>query len=97
MRADKIDKIEIDSIGRLCITPHMEEFFQIWTLATGVQWDDKGRFLFSPEPREWTYLDWYKHIISVIKECNCVLTLTDDTEWINVPSTLKTEICMFQK
>jgi DNA-binding transcriptional regulator/RsmH inhibitor MraZ len=96
MHTDKIDKIEIDSIGRLCITPHIKEFTLIYREAKEVHWDTTHKFLYSPPPREWSYLDWYKHIIGVVKECNCILELTDDTEWINVPQPLKTDICTLQ-
>lgn len=93
MYTDKIDKIEIDSIGRLCITPHIKEFALIYREAKEVHWDVTRKFLYSPKPREWTYLDWYKHIIDVVKDCNCLLAVTDDTEWINVSLPLKTQIC----
>ncbi len=97
MLTDKIKAIEIDSTGRLCITPVREEFFGIWLLGKEVHWDEKDRFLYTPAPREWTYLDWYNHILNVVEEFNRALVLTDDTEWINVPLSLKNEICISQK
>jgi len=37
-------------------------------LLVEVHWNDKEGYLFSPKPREWSYLDWYKHIIGVVKD-----------------------------
>lgn len=93
MRNDKISKIEIDESGRLVITPDTEKFTMIYRSASEVHWDDKINSLYSPKPRKLSYLDWYKHIISIIvSECNCRLLITDSTKWINVPDEMKCEI-----
>ncbi|BAU54734.1 hypothetical protein [Mucilaginibacter gotjawali] len=95
MKTDHIKEIKIDESGRLCIFPEKERFSMIWRSATEVHWDDKGLFLFSPKPREWSYFDWYKHIIKVVQEANCHLVITDKTVWIDIPPTLKEEIESF--
>jgi len=93
MRTDKIIKIEIDESGRLLITPDTERFTMIYRSAAEVHWDNKMNALYSPKPREWSYLDWYKHIVSlIVTDCNCRLLITESTEWINVPDDLKNEI-----
>jgi hypothetical protein len=95
---DNISTIFIDKNGRLCIKPATKEFTLIYRSATEVHWDNKERFLYSPKPRELTYLDWYKHIISVISiECDCKLTIITDTKWIGVPNDLKNDILDFDK
>ena len=90
---DNISEIGIDSQERLYIKPEKEKFTLIYRTATEVHWDDKGNFLFSPKPKEWTYFDWYRQIIGVVEtECNCKLLLTDKTIWVNVPNDLKAQI-----
>jgi hypothetical protein len=93
MKTDNIKKISIDSLNRLCIYPEKEVFTLIWRSATEVNWDSEDSFLYSPEPREWSYFDWFKHIIGVVKDdYNCDLLITKDTLWINIPESLKQAI-----
>lgn len=65
----------------------------IWRAAVEVNWDNKGLFLYSLKPREWSYLDWYKHITGTIEsEYKCILFLSENTEWVNIPPILKNQI-----
>ena len=93
MKNDNIKEVTIDDSGRLCIFPEIEKFIYIYRTATEVHWDNKGMFLYSSKPREWSYLDWYKHIINVVKnECYCNLSLTKNTLFTNIAEILKKEI-----
>ncbi|HVW13212.1 MAG TPA: hypothetical protein VHB54_05305 [Mucilaginibacter sp.] len=93
MKTDFIKEIKIDESGRLCILPEKEKFTQIYRLGKEVHWDQNGRFLYSPKPQEWTYLDWYKHIVNIIKnECNIDLLITPNTHWNNITSSLQEQI-----
>lgn len=93
MQTDDIKEIMIDESGRLRIYPSKEKLSMIWRSATEVHWDVEGSFLYSPKPREWSYLDWFKHIINVIKnETNCQLIPTENTLWVNIPTSLKEEM-----
>ncbi len=95
LKTDVIISIEIDDLGRLRIYPEKEEFALIYTTATEVHWDGKGRFLYSPKPREWSYFDWYKQITSVVKEvCNCELLLNSNTRFDNLPENLLNQILL---
>lgn len=85
MEPDKIAKITIDSEGRLQIFPTSNTYPMIYREAVEVHWDSDGRFLYSPKPREWTYLHWFKHIIDVAGG----LALSPDTIWTNVPDELR--------
>lgn len=95
MTTDRIKEIKIDDSGRLCIFPENEKFSLIWRSATEVHWDDKELFLFSPKPRDWSYFDWFKHIIDVIKEANCELIISNSTLWVDIPITLREQIETF--
>jgi hypothetical protein len=93
MKSDTIAEIGIDSQERLYIVPLKEQFPLIWRSATEVHWEPNSYYLYSPMPREWNYIDWYLHILRVIKdECACQLLLAADTNWVNIPDELKHEI-----
>ena len=95
---DKITKVEIDDSGKLHIKPEKSKFTMIYRTATEVHWDDKSMTLYSPKPRDWSYLDWFLHIVGVAKnECSVTLKLTDKTEWINITDELKVEITKAQQ
>ncbi|WP_157781168.1 hypothetical protein [Hymenobacter sedentarius] len=97
MKTDAIKEIGIDADGRLIIKPATVRFLHIWRSGAEVQWDDKQQALFSPKPREWSYLDWYRHIIEVAKDGDgggVVLQITPSTEWNNVSDELKQQILM---
>jgi hypothetical protein len=99
MITDNITEISIDSYGRLCIKPETEKFYQIWRTATEVHWDVNGLFLYGPKPipvKEWTYFDWYKHIITVVKNCQCKLIITPNTTWKDIPPNLQQQIVAYK-
>jgi hypothetical protein len=92
MKSDNIQEIKIDDSGRLCITPEKEKVAIVFMAEMEVSWDVKGSFLYSPKPREWSYFDWYLQILAAAKECNCQLSLTDKTSWVDIPIALKEQI-----
>jgi hypothetical protein len=92
-KTDNIVLIEIDNSGRLNIKPESVRFTLIYRTATEVHWNNVSKTLYSPQPKDWTYLDWFNHIIKVAREeCFCSLIITDQTVWINIPNDLKAEI-----
>ena len=93
MRKDKILRIEIDSDGKLLIGPEESKFPMIYRTATEIHWDADKDSVYSPAPREWTYLKWYKHIVDTIEiEADIQLQLTNQTDWVNIPPDLKNAI-----
>ena len=98
MNLDTITEIAIDHSGRLTIKPRNRKFEYIYRSATEVHWDSTNECLYSPKHREWSYLDWYKHMISSVEsEYGCKLVLVEDTRWTNIPDTLKHEIEAWEK
>ncbi len=85
-------EVGIDEAGRLCVAPSSHSFPFIYREAVEVHWDAQGAFLYSPMPREWTYLDWFKQIVSAGELQGCALQLSGDTKWNNVPEELRGEI-----
>jgi hypothetical protein len=92
METDKITEIGIDTTERLYIKPENVKFTLIYRTATEVHWDNEGLFLYSPKPKDWSYLQWFKHIINVAEDCNCKLIITENTKWKNISDELKNEI-----
>lgn len=93
MSSDFIARIEIDATGRLCVTPSSVTFDHIYRAAMEVHWDNDGRFLYSPKPREWSYADWFKQIVAAAKdEYGCDLKITNSTEWKEIPLDLKDQL-----
>lgn len=87
---DKINEVGIDADGRLYVTPSSAAFPQIWRSAAQVHWDAAQGRLFSPKPRQWTYVDWFSQIIWVAAdEYRIWLRLTPETAWSNVSDELR--------
>lgn len=93
MTNENITEIGIDLKGRLYIKPFKVKFTMIYRSAAEVHWDNTQLFLYSPKPREWSYFDWFKHIVSLIKtDYGCNLILTDKTRWNNIDKKLRKQM-----
>ena len=90
MNSDTIIEIAIDDSGRLTIKPKTQKFAHIYRAATEVHWDSINERLYSPKPREWSYLQWYEQIVAaVVDEYGIRLSPSSRTKWVNVDSELK--------
>jgi len=96
MGSDEIALIHIDSEGRLCVSPKTKEFPFIYREAMEVSWDKKGKYLYSPKPRKWSYREWYTQIIRAAQEQGCELVVKEETKWVNISEALKDEILSHQ-
>lgn len=93
MAQETIAEVGIDEVGRLYVRPTSTSFDFFYRAAMEVNWDAATRRLFSPKPREWTYLDWFKQIIAAAAdEYGTALRVTPDTAWTNIPAGLRAEI-----
>ena len=92
MKRDDITALGIDADGRLWVRPSSETFPLIYREAMEVHWDAEGRFLYSPKPREWSYLRWFQQIVNAAAEVQCCLRLTAETQWENIPEALRSDI-----
>lgn len=93
MNTDRIAEIRIDATGRLCVLPKKHSFPFIYRSGMEVHWDEDGKYLYSPPPREWPYIRWFQQIIAAVKEeYGCVLVITPETLWHDIDDTLKTSI-----
>ncbi len=92
MTKDGIATVAIDDLGRLCVMPLSAIFPYIYREAMEVGWDQDGKFLYSPIPREWSYGRWFQQIIAATKEQGCELVVSETTIWENVPEPVRLEI-----
>jgi hypothetical protein len=95
MHIDGIKEVGIDNKGRLYVAPKSDTFPMIYREAMEVHWDVQGCYLFAPPPPRSelaTPIFWYRQIIKAAKEQSCHLQLRPDTNWLNIPETLKAEI-----
>ncbi len=87
MAPDSIIEVMIDPMGRLIIVPFSNTYPMIYREAVEVHWDARGKFLYSPKPREWTCFDWFRHIVSTAGD----FILSQQTKWTNIPPELRAE------
>lgn len=92
MTQDQIAEVRIDEDGRLCVVPTSASFPYIYREAMEVHWDDNSRFLYSPKPREWSYVRWFQQILAAAREQSSLLRLTSTTKWSGVPESIRAEI-----
>jgi hypothetical protein len=93
MTVDEIVEVRIDDGGRLLVRPQVGTFPHIYRAAMEVRWDPDNRTLFSPKPREWSYLRWFQQIVAAAAgEYGVHLVITRDTTWTNVPDALRVEM-----
>jgi Integron Cassette Protein Hfx_Cass5 len=93
MQHEAIIEIGIDALDRLYICPAITSFDCIWRAAMEVRWDGQGQRLFSPKPREWSYIRWFEQILAAAAdEYGIQLHLTTQTIWSNVPEDLRSAI-----
>ena len=67
MKEDAIAEVGIQDSGGLYVRPTRESLPYIYREGVEVHWDTKKKLLYSPKPREWSYFDWFRHIIGTAK------------------------------
>lgn len=93
MTTDEIVEVKIDGDGKLLVRPQTCAFPYIYRAAMEVGWNPDNRTLFSPKPREWSYLRWFQQIVSAVAgEYDVRLVITPQTAWSDVPDALRAEI-----
>jgi hypothetical protein len=92
MEHDEIIEIGIDSDERLYLVPSSKEFPFIYREAKEVSWHPEQKCLYSPKPKEWSYVHWYTQILNAVKEQSCNLSISKNVKWVAVPESIKLEI-----
>lgn len=94
MRDVLIAAVTMDETGRLLLRPAETLFDDLHMAgAWGFRWDVPTRSLAIPLPREWSYRDWFDHVVTIIgQQYGVHLKLGPQTQWASVPSTIQKEI-----
>ena len=92
MKQEFVAAIEIDSTGRIHVTPGESQFPYIYREAMEVSWNESTRSLYSPVPREWSYAQWLQQILAAASEQGVKLVLGPSTKWVNVSNELRAEL-----
>jgi hypothetical protein len=92
MLTDIIVAVGIDASGSLWIRPQNAKFPYIYREASEVRWDAERDCLFSPGPRKWSYIDWFRHLVEGAREQGTMLILSPATSWHNIDDALREEL-----
>jgi hypothetical protein len=94
MRDELISAVTLDESGRLLLKPS-ETLFDTLHMAGawGFRWEGPTGSLAIPLSKEWSYCDWFNHVVTVIRSNYGVhLKVGPKTHWTSVPSTVQAEI-----
>lgn len=91
-KVDFIDAVGIDLDGPLWLRPRTASFPMVCREGREVQWNREERHLYAPKPRQWTYVDWFRHVLSTASEQGVELWLTPETEWVCIDEELRREL-----
>lgn len=94
MRDELIAEVALDDVGRLLLKPAQTLFDNLHTAgAWGFRWDAPTTSLAIPKPKEWTYRDWFEHVVRIIgSQYGVHLKVGPDTRWTAVPASVRDEI-----
>jgi len=94
MRKELISEVTMDDSGRLLLKPATTSFDTLHMAgAWGFRWDEPTSSLAIPLPREWSYCDWFNHVVAIIsQEYGVHLAVGPQTDWVSVPEAVRTEI-----
>lgn len=95
MKKATVVRIEINADGRILVYPdrHDPTFQYVYRAGAEVSWDAAAKAFSGQSPRTWSYIDWYRNIVSAARsECGVELVVSAETRWINVPVDLMHEI-----
>jgi hypothetical protein len=74
------------------VKPTFSSFPLVYREAVEVNWDASKKVLYSPKPREWSYFDWFRHIIDIAYGDKSKVSITPETAWIQIPEDLRLQI-----
>jgi Integron Cassette Protein Hfx_Cass5 len=89
-----IAAVFVDEHRRLCVRPEPpHNFSHVYRTAMEVHWDEERGCLYSPVPREWSYVRWYEQIVAaVLDEYGVHLAATKDTTFQNAPPEVQNRV-----
>jgi hypothetical protein len=93
MKRENVSKIIIGDNRRLLVFLKNEDFEHIYRTASGVNWNNDKKYLFSQIPEEWDYVKWFNHILcTVLDEYGVLLKISRKTLFENINKNLENEL-----
>jgi hypothetical protein len=92
MRTDVIEAVGVEDDGSLWVKPAAATFPYIYREAMEIHWDAERLRLYTPKPRQWSHVDWFKQIRNAARLQGVRLTLEQTTSWLNVDADLQQAI-----
>ena len=94
MREEPIAEVGINNDGGLYVRPARRlDFEHVYRAGMGVYWRPSDGALYGPPPREWSYADWFRQILSALTcEYGVALKLTKTTSWVGLPDDARRSI-----
>lgn len=97
---EKIVKIEALATGelQLILASGGEPDYQyVYREARGVYWDNDAGAFKGTERKEWSYADWFAHIVDVCSSIGVSLHLGTTVEWAGISDADKRSIMALSK
>jgi len=94
VREVAIAEVGLDDERRVFVRPAEGDFEHVYRAGMEVCWDKASRRLSHPQPpRDWTPVRWFQQIVAAVAgEYGVLLKLTAHSDWIAVPTDLRTAI-----
>ena len=87
---EEIVRVEVCNTGELLLvvgSGGKPEYQYIYGEARGVCWNKDARGFEGTERIEWSYPEWFAHIVNVCGDVGVHLRLSEEVEWVNVSDT----------
>lgn len=87
---EEIVRVEVLNTGKLLLvlgSGGKPEYQYIYREARGVYWNKDARGFEGTGRIEWSYPEWFAHIVNVCGDVGVHLQLSEDVEWVNVSDT----------
>ncbi len=93
--SENISEVKVLESGKIILileSGGRASYQHIYREGAGVYWDQDLKGFKSTEPKKWSYVEWFSHIIWVTQHCNIELKLSENTTWLNIPENEKQQI-----
>ena len=92
MRTDRIEALGIDEGGSLWVKPATATFPYVYREAMEVHWDAERLCLYSPRPRQGSFVAWFNQIRDAARQQGVELELGPKTSWTGIAPDLQRAI-----
>jgi len=89
---ERVEILENDQLIVVLASGGDPSYQYVYREGGEVYWDNDLKAFKSPAPRSWSHSDWFHQIVNVAKNCNINLSLNNQTNWVNIPNSIKEQI-----